>query len=303
MYDLVIVGGGPAGVGAAIYAARKKLKTLLITDGWGGQSIISADIQNWIGVKSISGLNLAKNLEQHVRSYQPEIEIWDTDLAVKVEKKDSHFFLTTKSGKTLEAKTILVTSGSRRRRLGIPGEDKLDGKGVAWCSTCDAPLFKDMEVAVIGGGNAGLETVLDLNPYAKKIYLLHRGEALKGDPVTQEKISKLEKAQIILNVQTQEILGDRFVSGLKYNDKILPVQGVFIEIGSVPNMEFLGGLVNLNERGEIIIDHKTQQSSLEGIWAAGDVSDVLYKQNNISVGDAIKAVLNIYSYLHKKDHI
>lgn len=303
MYDLVIVGGGPAGAGAAIYVARKKLKTLIITDGWGGQSVVSADIQNWIGVKSISGLDFAKSIEEHVRAHQPDIEIWDTDLVVKVDKKNDRFFITTKLGKTLDAKTILVASGSRRRRLGIPGEDKLDGKGVAWCSTCDAPLFKDMEVAVIGGGNAGLETVLDLNPYAKKIYLLHRGDALKGDPVTQEKISKLGKVQIILNAQTQEILGDKFVSGLKYNDIVLPVQGVFIEIGSVPNAEFLGSLVSLNERGEIIVDHKTQQSSLEGIWAAGDVSDVLYKQNNISVGDAIKAVLNIYTYLHKEGHI
>ncbi len=303
MYDLVIVGGGPAGVGAAVYAARKKLKTLLVTDGWGGQSVVSADIQNWIGTKSISGLDFAKNFEDHVRSYSSDVEVWDTDLVTKIDKKDNGFFLTTKSGKTLESKTILVTSGSRRRRLGIPGEDKFDGKGVAWCSTCDAPLFKDVEVAVVGGGNAGLETVLDLNPYAKKIYLLHRGSELKGDPLTQEKISKMEKVQIILNAQIQEIMGDNFVSGLKHNDKILSVQGIFIEIGSVPNTEFLGGLANLNERKEIIVDHKTQQSSLEGIWAAGDVSDVLYKQNNISVGDAVKAVLNIYNYLHKKDHI
>ncbi len=303
MFDLVIVGGGPAGVGAAVYAARKKLKTLFITDGWGGQSVVSADIQNWIGTKSISGLDFAKNFEEHVRSYGADVEIWDTDLVVKVEKKDGHFFLTTKSGKTLEARTVLVTSGSRRRRLGIPGEDKLDGKGIVWCSTCDAPLFKNMEVAIIGGGNAGLETVLDLNSYAKKIYLLHRGPALKGDPITQEKISKIEKVTIILNAQIEEILGDKFVSGVKYNGIILPVQGVFIEIGSVPNTEFLGGLVNLNEKGEIIVDHKTQQSSLEGIWSAGDISDVLYKQNNISVGDAVKAVLNIYSYLHKEGHI
>ena len=309
MYDLIIIGAGPAGAGAAVYAARKKIKTLLITDGWGGQSVVSADIQNWIGVKSVSGFDFSKNLEAHVRAYEPELEIWDSDLAEKVEKNDSGFRVITKKGKSVETKTILVTAGSRRRRLGVLGEDRLDGRGVAWCPTCDAPLFNGKQVAVIGGGNAGLEAVLDLNPYASKIYLLHRGEALKGDPVTQEKILSLSKVTVIYNAVTQEILGEQFVSGLKYQDKktgeekILELGGVFIEIGSLPNSDFVKNLVERNVIGEIVVDHKTQRASAEGIWAAGDVSDVLYKQNNISVGDAIKAILNIYSYLHEKNHI
>ena len=309
MYDLIIIGAGPAGAGAAVYAARKKIKTLLITDGWGGQSVVSADIQNWIGVKSISGFDFGKNLEGHARAYEPELEIWDTDLVEKVEKLNDGFRVVTKKGKSAETKTILVTAGSRRRRLGVPGEDRLDGKGVAWCPTCDAPLFNGKVVAVIGGGNAGLEAVLDLNPYASKIYLLHRGEALKGDPVTQEKILSLPKATVIYNAVTQEILGEQFVSGLKYKntktgeEKVLAAGGVFVEIGSLPNSGFVKDLVERNAVGEIVVDHKTQKSSAEGIWAAGDVSDVLYKQNNISVGDAVKAVLNIYSYLHEKNRI
>ncbi|KKU19153.1 MAG: NADH dehydrogenase, partial [Parcubacteria group bacterium GW2011_GWA2_46_10] len=199
-----------------------------------------------------------------------------------------------------EAKKVLVTSGSHRKRLEVPGGKEFDGKGVAYCATCDAPLYQDKDVAVVGGGNAGLESVIDLEPYASKIYLLHRRDELKGDPVSQEKIKGMKKVEIIYNADTQEIMGDKFVTGLRYRDnktgeeKTLAVQGVFVEIGIVPNSDIVADLVKLNSRGEIVVDHKTQLTSDPGIWAAGDVTDVLYNQNNISAGDAIKAVLNIY---------
>jgi len=304
LYDLAIIGGGPGGVTAGIYAARKKIKTVLITDTFGGQSLVSDDIQNWIGTKSISGFDLAKNLEEHLRA-QEGVEIVDGDLVLKVEQAGENFKLETKNGKTIETKTVLVVAGSRRKRLNVPGEAKFEGKGVVYCSTCDAPLFNEKQVAVLGGGNAGLEAVIDLFPYASKIYLIHRGEMLKGDPATQEKIRIHPKVEIILNAETQEILGDDFVSGLKYKDKAtgevkeLALQGVFVEIGIQPNSEFIKNLVKTNDFGEVIIDPKTQQTSCKGIWAAGDITDVLYKQNNISAGDAIKAVLNIYGYLKK----
>lgn len=303
-YDLAIIGGGPGGVTAGIYAARKKIKTVLITDTFGGQSLVSDDIQNWIGTKSISGFDLAKNLEEHLRA-QEGVEIIDGDLVLKVEQIGDNFKLETKNSKTIETKTVLVTVGSRRKRLNVLGEAKFEGKGVVYCSTCDAPLFNDKAVAVVGGGNAGLEAVIDLFPYASKIYLLHRGEALKGDPAIQEKIRIHPKVEIILNAETQEILGDGFVNGLKYKDKTtgeikeLALQGVFVEIGIKPNSEFMSGLVKTNDIGEVIVNHKTQQTSLLGIWAAGDITDVLYKQNNISAGDAIKAVLNIHDHLKK----
>lgn len=305
MYDLLIAGGGPAGVAAGVYAARKKIKSALIADSFGGQSLVSADVQNWIGTKSISGFELAKALEEHLRA-QEDIEVLDGDLITGVLKKDGFFEVKTREGKVLETKTILVASGSRRRKLGVPGEKELDGKGVAYCSTCDAPIFKDKVVAVVGGGNAGLEAVLDLFPYASKIYLLEFTDALKGDPLTQEKIKTNPKVEIIFNAKTLEILGDRFMTGLKYEDqktkeiKELKLDGVFVEIGSIPNADFVKDLVELNKFGEIIVNHKTQASSCEGVWAAGDVTDVLYKQNNISAGDAIKAVLNIYDYLNEK---
>jgi alkyl hydroperoxide reductase subunit F len=304
MYDRVIVGGGPGGVAAGVYAARKKMKTALVTDTFGGQSLVSADVQNWVGTKSVSGFDLGKMLEEHLRA-QEDIDILDGDLVTEVKDDGGVFKVKTKEGKELESKYILLASGSRRRRLGVPGEDKFDGRGVAYCSICDAPVFRGKEVAVVGGGNAGLEAVIDLLPYATKITLLERSEAPKGDPVTQEKIKADPKVQIIVNAQTLEILGDTAVGGLKYKDlktgeeKILPVGGVFVEIGAVPNSELAKELVELNKFGEIVVDHKTQRTSHPRIWAIGDVSDVLYKQNNISAGDAVKAVLNIYGQISK----
>ncbi|MDO8584816.1 MAG: FAD-dependent oxidoreductase [bacterium] len=304
MYDLIIAGGGPAGVSAGVYAARKKIKTLFITDSFGGQSLPSAGIQNWIGTVEVSGYDLAQMLEGHLRA-QEDIEIVDDDKVVAVEKTGANFSVKTESGKTYETKALLVTTGSRRRRLGIPGEDRLDGKGVVFCSTCDAPIFKDKVVAVIGGGNAGLEAAQDLLAYASKIYILERGIALRGDAVTQEKIVKHPKVSILLNTEVKEITGEAFVSGLRYNDlgsgemKDLAVEGVFVEIGSIPNGDFLKGVVAMNKINEVVVEPQTQRTSVSGIWAAGDVSDVLYKQNNIAAGDAIKAVLDIYEYLNK----
>ena len=304
MYDLVIIGGGPGGVAAGVYAGRKKIKTLLIADTIGGQSVVSANIQNWIGTKSISGFELGKMLEEHLRN-QGGIDIIDGDLVLDVEKTSSGFLLKTKNNKTFEAKYLLIASGSRRRKLGVPGEKEFDGKGVVYCSTCDAPLFKDKIVAVIGGGNAGFEAAVDLLPYASKIYILEFLSELKCDPVILEKVKNNPKVEVITDAETVEVLGNDFVSGLKYKNKKngevneLKLDGVFVEIGSVPNSDFVKGLLELNKMGEIVVDHKTQQTSCPGIWAAGDVSDVLYKQNNISVGDAVKAVLNIYEKLSK----
>ena len=303
-YDLVIIGGGPAGVAAGVYAARKKIKTALVAGEFGGQSLISADIQNWIGTKSISGFELAKNLEEHLRA-QDDVDIFSPDLAIKVSKLNNGFRVQLKSGPWLETRAVLLATGSRRRRLQVPGENELDGKGVVYCSTCDAPIFKGKVTAVIGGGNAGLEAVRDLLPYASKIYLLQRSEILKGDPVTQAQIKNNPKVTVLFSSLTQKILGEKFVTGLVYQNaktneiKELKLDGVFVEIGSMPNSETVKDLIKVNEYGEIIVDHKTQSTSQEGVWAAGDVSDVLYKQNNISAGDAVKAVLNIYDYLHK----
>jgi thioredoxin reductase len=300
MYDLIIIGGGPAGIAAGVYAARKKMNTLLITDGLGGQSVVSAEIQNWIGTPSISGFDLAKNLEGHLRA-QKGIEIVDDDRVTAVQKKeDGSFSLATKNAKTYEAKYILLVSGSSRKKLGVPGEAAFEGKGVVYCSICDAPLFGEKTVAVVGGGNSALESVIDLLPYASKIYLMVRSEILKGDPITQEKIKNEPKVEIVWNAVVQGVEGKDLVTGVKYQNvksgeiKELPLDGIFVEIGLLPNSDFVKDLVDRDAYGAVKVDGKTQATSCAGIWAAGDVSDVLYKQNNISAGDAIKAVLNIY---------
>lgn len=309
MYELAIIGGGPAGVSAGVYAARKKIKTILIAESFGGQSITSLDVQNWIGTKSVTGLDLAKMLENHLRA-QDGIDIKDGVRVEKVERTGTEegFKLILSNGDEVETKYLLLTHGSHRRKLGVPGEKEFDGRGVAYCSTCDAPAFKNKVIAIVGGGNAGLEGVRDSIPYASKIYLLVRGDVLKGDPISQEKAKTSEKVTIMYNTEIKEILGDKFVTKIRIvNNKTretgeLNLDGVFIEIGSEPNSDLVKDIsgITLNKYKEIIVDHKTQRIA-PGIWAAGDVTDVLYKQNNISAGDAVKAVLNIYDTLHQVD--
>lgn len=301
MYDTLIIGGGPAGAAAAVYAARKKIKTIIITKGFGGQSEVSDSIENWIGEKKITGSEFAKMLEEHVRA-QEDIDVKKGEEVKDVKELEKGFEVITNKEK-YRAKTIIVCSGGRRRKLKVPGAEKFEGKGISYCATCDAPLFRDKSVAVVGGGNAGLEAVIDLKPYAKKIYLLNLKEKPTGDPVTLKDVKKIDKSTIINNADTQKIIGDKMVSGLEYkdlkNDKTekLDIQGVFVEIGSVPNSGIVKNIVKTNDHGEIIADDKTQKTSKEGIYAAGDVTDEIYKQNNIAAGDAVKAALACYNYL------
>ena len=314
MYDIIIIGGGPAGSAAAVYAARKRLKTVLITESFGGQSIVSDDIQNWIGEKSISGFDLAKKFEDHVRAHTEMVDIKMPERAVSVrsitcdsEGRGCDFEVTTDKGATYKGKSIILTAGARRRQLGVPGEDRLNGKGVAYGSTCDAPLFSGKAVAVVGGGNAGLEAVIDLLPYASKIYLVEYGTALKGDQVSQDRIRGEGKVQILYRAQSKEVTGENFVTGLKYTDldsneeRMLEVGGVFVEIGSVPNSEMVKDLVKLDKYGQVVIDSKHGATSQPGIFAAGDITDDPYKQNNISAGDAVKAALAAYAYLLERE--
>lgn len=305
MYDLIIIGGGPAGVAAGIYAARKKVNTLLITKDFGGQSIVAKKIENLIGIPELSGIELAKKLEKHLKTYSGDIlKINENELAEKINKSNNYFEIQTNKGK-YKTKTIIIATGSRRKKLNIPGEKEFEGKGVSYCATCDAPLFKNKIVAVIGGGNAGFEAARDLISYANKIYILEFTDKIKADPITLEQVKKSNKVKIILNAQVEKIKGNQFIDELIYKDlksnqvKSLKVDGIFVEIGSVPNTEMVKDLVKLNKKGEIIIDHKTCATSMSGIFAAGDITDILYKQNNISIGDGIKALLSAYEYLQK----
>ncbi len=309
LYDVIIIGGGPAAVAAAVYTARKQMKTLFITESFGGQSVVSDDIQNWIGDIHISGFDLAKRFEEHVGAFPDMIEIKMPEKvtavgAIKCTRPGfaCDFEVSTDQGATYQAKSVVVASGARRRKLGIPGEEAFNGKGVAYCSTCDAPLFSGKVTAVVGGGNAGLEAVVDLIPYATHIFLMVRGDSLKGDETTQSEIKKSPKVSAIFNAAVDEVLGTRMVSGLKYHDlktnesHELAVGGLFVEIGSVPNAEIVKDLVKIDRFGQIIVD-KFAATSHPGIFAAGDVTDDPFKQNNISAGDGVKAALSAYSYI------
>ncbi|MFH1610505.1 MAG: FAD-dependent oxidoreductase [Patescibacteria group bacterium] len=302
IYDTIIIGAGPAGCAAAIYAARKKMKAILITESFGGQSAVSATIENWIGEKEISGFDFARKLEEHVR-FQEDLEIKDNNKISKVEKKENVFTVETEQGESFQTKTLIITAGGHHRKLNIPGEEKFDGKGVAYCSTCDAPMFRDREVVVVGSGNAGLEAIVDLLNYSSKIYLLDILSEMQGDKVLQEEILKSDKIQFVSESRIKEIYGDKFVEGIKYTDKEnqekeLKVQGVFIEIGSLPNSDFLGDLVEKDKYNQIKVD-KNQTTNQPGIFAAGDVTDKMYKQNNIAAGDGTVAILAAYEYLMK----
>ncbi len=305
MYDVIIIGGGPAGVSAGIYASRKKLKTLLLTDTIGGQSAVSASIENWIGDISLKGFEFAQKLEKHLRA-QEDIEIQTMTKVESVESIEGGFRVLTKKEEVFETKTIIIATGGKHRHLNVPGEEKFMGKGVVYCSTCDAPFFKNKKVAVVGAGNSGLEACQDLFPYAEKIYLLSNSERLGGDVVLQEEIRAHKKVEIVYNALTKEILGQNVVTGLLYEDiltkkeKTILLDGVFVEIGMVPNSDFLGDLVERNNFREIILDHRTGETSTPGIFGAGDATDVLYKQNNISAGQGALSALSAYDFIKKQ---
>ncbi len=301
-YDLAIIGGGPAGVAAGVYAARKKIKTIFITENFRGQSTVSGEIQNWIGSISISGEELTKNLENHLKSYSKDLDIKEKEKVIEIKKIDEIFHIITNKN-TYQTKTVLITTGSVHRKLNIKGAEDFEGKGIVYCATCDAPMFGDLDVAVIGGGNSAFEAVEQLLSYANKITILQRSE-FRAEPITVEKILANPKVTALTNVDLLEIKGDKFVTGLIYKDrktneeKELAVSGVFVEIGSDPAVNFIkNNLVKLNSQQEIIVDPKNQRTETLGIWSAGDCTDGLYKQNNIAVGDAIKAVEDIYKYL------
>ncbi len=304
MFELCIVGGGPAGVSAGVYAARKQLKTLFITESFGGQSTESMGIENWIGTKKISGADFGKILEEHLRSYESEtLEIKSGERVNNISKDAGGFKITTSKG-SYTAKTVLITTGSTRRKLGVPGAVEFENKGITYCASCDGPLFAGQDVAVIGGGNAAFETAAQLLSYAKSVTLFNRGDKFKADEITVKKVLAHPNMKALTNVALKEIKGDKFVTSLVYElggkTGELPVSGIFVEIGLVPTTNFVKDLVELNQYGQIIVDPKNQRTKIEGIWAAGDSTDGLFHQNNIASGDAVKALEDIYLHLRAR---
>jgi alkyl hydroperoxide reductase subunit F len=318
VYDLIIIGGGPAGSAAAVYAARKKLKTLFITTEFGGQSVVSDQIYNWIGTTSLSGQELANNFKKHVLANVGDtLKVIENQKVENISKEDSTeyniFSITTTTGLTPQgnqekilAKTILITTGSGRRKIIAINADRLEHKGLTYCASCDGPIFADMDVAVIGGGNAGFETAAQLLAYCKSVTLINNIDSFQADPITVEKVLQNPKMHTIKNANILEIKGEKFVEGIIYEDKIstekkeLKVSGIFVEIGQIPNTDLVKNLVPLDKYNRIIIDPSTQKTKIPGIWAAGDCTDVLYHQNNIAAGDAVRALEDIYLTLNTK---
>ena len=307
IYDLAIIGGGPAGVAAGVYAARKHLKTKLLTTEIGGQSVVSPEIQNWIGTPTIAGTDLAQQFKKHLEANTGDwLELLLGVKVTKIEKDGDNFNLMTDRGESIITKTVLLAAGAKRRQLAVPGATEYDQKGLTYCASCDGPMFADADVAVIGGGNAGFETAGQLLAYARSVTLLHHGPEFKADPVTVEKLSKNPKFHPLRHTEPVEVRGDKFVTNLVYKDldtdetKELPVTGIFVEIGFLPNTEMVKGLVELNQYGAVKVDARNQRTSVDGLWAAGDCTDELYHQNNIAAGDAVKALEDIYNWLQRQ---
>jgi len=303
IYDLVILGGGPAGCSAAVYAARKQLHTAIITESFGGQSIVSEGIENWIGDQVIPGMELAKKLESHVRKYESDtFDVVEHERIEKLEKNEDGTFTTSTNKNSYHSKTVLIVTGSHRRKLPVPGADEYEHKGITYCASCDGPFFADKDVVVVGGGNAAFESASQLLAYTKSVTLLQRGDSYRADAVTVESVLADPKMTGITNTNITEVRGDKMANMIVYTNKDgetveLPTGGIFVEIGAEPTTGYAKDVVDLTDYGQVVVNPRTQRTSCDGVWSAGDCTDGLYHQNNIAAGDAVKALEDIYLYI------
>ncbi|MFP7485550.1 alkyl hydroperoxide reductase subunit F [Priestia filamentosa] len=298
-YDVLVVGGGPAGASAAIYAARKGIRTGIVAERFGGQILDTLSIENFISVKATEGPKLAQALEEHVKEYN--IDVIDLQRAKRLEKKDL-FEIELENGAILKSKSVIISTGARWRNVNVPGEQELKNKGVAYCPHCDGPLFAGKDVAVIGGGNSGIEAAIDLAGIVKHVTVLEFASELKADQVLQERLNSLPNVTVVTNAATQEITGTDNVTGITYTDREtneehhVELQGVFVQIGLVPNTEWLEGTIERNRIGEIVVD-KRGATTMPGVFAAGDCTDSAYNQIIISMGSGSTAALGAFDYL------
>ena len=299
MHDLIIIGAGPAGITAAVYAARKKMSLLLLTGDIGGQTIWSSDVENYTGYQFITGPELAQKFGEHMHGYG--IEVKEGEEVTGLKKKGESFLVKTKEGE-YEAKTVIIASGKRSRELGVPGEKEFKNRGLTYCATCDGPLFSKKDVAIIGGGNSALDAALQLVRIANKIYLINITPTLGGDAIMREKVTADGKVEVYNNSQVTAVLGDKLVNGIsiktKNAKKELAVQGIFVEIGLIPNSGF-ARIIKKNNQGEIKVN-SYNETNIPGVFAAGDVTDVPEKQIIIAAGEGSKAALSVFKYLSKK---
>ncbi|MGJ9419962.1 alkyl hydroperoxide reductase subunit F [Massilia sp. CMS3.1] len=300
-FDVLIVGGGPAGAAAAIYAARKGIRTGVVADRFGGQVLDTLAIENFVSVKETEGPRFAVSLEEHVKHY--DVDIMNLQRAAKLEKTGKLFEVTTEDGAVLKSKSVIISTGARWREINVPGEKEYKNHGVAYCPHCDGPLFKGKRVSVIGGGNSGVEAAIDLAGLVEHVTLIEFGNELRADAVLQRKLYSLKNVDVIKGAQTTEVLGDgKKVTGLTYKDrasgeiKTVELAGVFVQIGLIPNAEWLKGTLELTPHGEIEVDARGE-TSIPGVFAAGDVTTVPFKQIVIAVGEGAKASLSAFDYM------
>jgi NADH-dependent peroxiredoxin subunit F len=298
-YDVLVVGGGPAGASAAIYTARKGIRTGIVAERFGGQVMDTLGIENFISVKHTEGPKLVASLEEHVKDYG--IDIMNLQRAKRLEKKDL-IEVELENGAVLKSKTVIISTGARWRNVGVPGEAEFKNKGVAYCPHCDGPLFEGKDVAVIGGGNSGIEAAIDLAGIVKHVTVIEFNPELKADKVLQDRLSSLPNVTVVMNAQTKEITGTDKVNGITYIDREtgaehhVELQGVFVQIGLVPNTDWLGGALERTRFGEIVVD-KHGATDLPGVFAAGDCTNSPYKQIIISMGSGATAALGAFDYL------
>lgn len=298
-FDVLVVGGGPAGASAAIYAARKGIRTGIVAERFGGQIMDTLGIENFISTKYTEGPKLAASLEEHVKEY--DIDVMKLQRAKRLEKKDL-IEVELENGAVLKSKTVILSTGARWRNVGVPGEDEFKNKGVAYCPHCDGPLFEGKRVAVIGGGNSGIEAAIDLAGIVKHVTVLEFMPELKADNVLQDRLYSLPNVTVLKNVQTKEITGTDTVNGITYIDRETgeehhtELEGVFVQIGLVPNTDWLGDTIERTRFGEIIVD-KRGATNIPGVFAAGDCTDSAYKQIIISMGSGATAALGAFDYL------
>ena len=299
-YELIIVGAGPAGITAGVYAARKRMYVLIITGDIGGQTSLSWDIENYLGYQFITGPELVEKFKEHLGQF--EVKLKEDEKVTTVEKADDIINIKTDKG-DYTAKTAIIASGRNPRKLGVQGEDDFKNKGITYCATCDAPLFAGMDVAVIGGGNAGLDATLQLIKIAKKIYLIEAESQLSADRIMIQKAQESGKVSVYTDTKVKRIYGEQLVQGMEIvrgeKKEDIRVGGIFAEIGSVPASEFITG-VEKNERGEIIVNCSCE-TNVPGIFAAGDVTDVFAKQIIVACGEGAKAAIAAFDYLNRTD--
>ncbi|MBD3181383.1 FAD-binding protein [Candidatus Poribacteria bacterium] len=301
MYDLLIIGGGSAGMTSAVYAARKQMKTLLISKDLGGQLLWTSDIENYMGYQYITGRELTDKFKAQMQQF-PIVDIITGINVEKISRQDNLFLALTENGKSYRGKTIIIATGKRYRPLNVPGEKELVGKGISYCATCDAPLYKGKDVAVIGGGNSGITSVIDLRNISNNIYVINNSNVWQADPVLIERIKDAENFIPMLSHNVLAIHGKDSVTGITVQSiktgeqKTLDIQGVFIEIGLLPNSELVKEIISLTDLGEIMVDCGCR-TAVPGLFGAGDVTTVPEKQIGVAIGEGIKASLSAYKYL------